>query len=365
MKIDRIETYTSEDTTLSFVKVLCGDGSWGMGQIAPYNADISALVLHRQVAHTYLGKDPDDYAILAQRAVDANLKFPWSYVCRAVGGIDTAVWDLIGRRSGKSVCELLGGNCRSFAAYGSSMSRAITPAEEAKRLCDLKDRYGYAAFKIRVGKAAGHDEDQWPGRTDALVPEVRRALGDDTRLLVDGNSCYTPPRAIEVGRMLQDHGVCHFEEPCPYWELEWTAQVARALELDVTGGEQDVDLAQWRRMIEMAAIDIVQPDICYIGGLSRALEVAEMAEKAGMKCIPHSANLSLVTVFSLHMMAAIQNAGKYIEYSIEHTPWTENLFWPKLEVIDGKVNVPDGPGWGVEINPEWLEKAAIQVSSLE
>ena len=89
------------------------------------------------------------------------------------------------------------------------------------------------------------------------------------------------------------------------------------------------------------------------------------AEKAGMKCIPHSANLSLVTVFSLHMMAAIQNPGKYIEYSIEHTPWTENLFWPKLEVIDGKVNVPDGPGWGVEINPEWLEKAAIQVSSLE
>lgn len=86
--------------------------------------------------------------------------------------------------------------------------------------------------------------------------------------------------------MLEQYGVCHYEEPCPYPQLEWTKQVADALELPVTGGEQDTDLAQFQRMISMHAVDIVQPDICYIGGLSRALKVARMAEAAGMTCTP-------------------------------------------------------------------------------
>ena len=102
--------------------------------------------------------------------------------------------------------------------------------------------------------------------------------------------------------MLEDNGVCHFEEPCPYWELEWTAEVAAALDVPVAGGEQDVDLAQWQRMIAMPAVDIVQHDICYVGALTRALRVAAMADEAGLPCVPHSANRSMVTVFTLHML---------------------------------------------------------------
>ena len=121
--------------------------------------------------------------------------------------------------------------------------------------------------------------------------------------------------------MLEDNGVCHFEEPCPYWELDWIAEATAALELDVTGGEQDCWLPTWRRMIEIDAVDIVQPDICYIGGIERTLRVVEMARAKGKLCIPHSANLSLVTIFSLHLMGAIQNTGNYIEFSIEPTTW--------------------------------------------
>jgi L-alanine-DL-glutamate epimerase-like enolase superfamily enzyme len=195
---------------------------------------------------------------------------------------------------------------------------------------------------------------------------VRRAIGDDTRLLVDANSCYTPARAIEVGRnVLEPSGVCHLEEPCPYWELEWTAEVAEALEVPVAGGEQDNDLAQWRRMIAMRAVDIVQPDVCYIGGLTRALRVAKMADEAGMPCVPHSANRSMVTVFTLHMLAAIPNAGPHLEFSIEPSEWTEELFSPPLEAEDGKVPIPDGPGWGVEISQQWLVRAERQISEKE
>jgi L-alanine-DL-glutamate epimerase-like enolase superfamily enzyme len=165
--------------------------------------------------------------------------------------------------------------------------------------------------------------------------------------------------------MLEAYQVGHFEEPCPYWELEWTAEVARTLAVPVAGGEQDYDLNQWRRIIGMPAVDIVQPDIGYIGGLSRALRVAKLAQQAGLVCVPHSANLALVVVFSLHMMGAIPNAGPHVEFTIEQGHWWEGLFTPALEVRDGKVAIPDGPGWGIKIQPAWLEKAEYQRSSLD
>jgi L-alanine-DL-glutamate epimerase-like enolase superfamily enzyme len=242
------------------------------------------------------------------------------------------------------------------------MRRDIQPQDEGERLSRLRDAKGFGGFKIKIGKVCGHDQDQWPGRTEALIPAVRKAIGGDVHLLADANSCYSPPRAIEVGRMLEQNGVRHFEEPCPYWELEWTAQVAAALDMDVSGGEQDTDLAQWARMVGMKAVDIVQPDICYVGGLSRALRVAALGAQAGLSCVPHSANLSLVSVFTVHMLAAIANAGPHMEFSVEPNDWLRELYSPFLEVVEGKVKVPGGPGWGVEINPHWLAAAARGVS---
>ena len=360
MIIQRLETFTRGH--LSFVRVRTDDGSEGIGQMSTYNADISAQVFHRQIVPHALGADALDTESLVDHIIEATYKFPGSYVCRALTGLDTALWDMRGKLEGKSVCELLGGQPRSLIPYGSSMRRDITPEDEAERLARLRDAFGYRAFKIRVGRVAGHDEDQWPGRTGALVPTVRKSIGDDVDLKVDANSCYTPAKAIEVGHMLEEYGVSHFEEPCPYWELEWTAEVTRTLKVPVAGGEQDYDLQQWRRIARMHAVDIAQPDVCYVGGLTRALRVAAMADKAGMPCVPHSANRSLVTVFTLHMLAAIPNAGPHFELSIEDTPWTDGLFSPPLVVHDGQVQVPHRPGWGVEINPDWLATAERQVS---
>ncbi len=365
MRIKAIETYSNRDVAV--VRVRADDGNEGWGQLAPYNADLSAAVLHRQVAPHALGADALDIGGLITSIPEREHKFPGSYLFRALGGLDTALWDLRGRAENLSVCELLGGQPRAIRAYASSMRRDISPDQEARRFAELRERDGFSAFKFRIGSEVGHNEDEWPGRTEAIVPAVREALGDEVDLLVDANSCYTPDHAIEVGRFLQDHGVVHFEEPCPYWELEWTAEVAEALDMDVTGGEQDCELPTWRRMIAMHAVDVVQPDVCYVGGLSRALAVAQMAEGADIPCMPHSANLTLVTVFTLHLLAAIPNAGPYLEYSIEpdeYYPWQTGLFSPALAVEDGCVSVPDGPGWGVEISPSWLERAERVVSEV-
>jgi L-alanine-DL-glutamate epimerase-like enolase superfamily enzyme len=366
MKIASLETFANQ--FVCFVRLTTDSGAVGWGQTSTYNADITAAVFHRQVAPWTLGADALDIEALITRVEEREHKFPGSYRCRALAGLDTALWDLRGKLAGKPVVELLGGKPRRLRAYASSMRRDISPADEARRLVQLRDELGFDAFKWRVAAECGHDIDEWPGRTEAIVPQVARALGDGVAKLVDANSGYSPRRAIEVGRLLETEGISHFEEPCPYWKLAETKQVTDALALDVTGGEQDWDLATWERMIEMRAVDIVQPDIMYMGGLSRTLAVVQRAAAAGLPCTPHSANLSLVTVCTMHLLGAIANAGKYLELSIEgadYYPWQQGLFREDpYQVRDGHVTIPAAPGWGVEINPGWLDAAEHRVSRL-
>jgi L-alanine-DL-glutamate epimerase-like enolase superfamily enzyme len=366
MKIKRLETFSNQ--YVGFVRVTTEDGSEGWGQVSNYNADITCQIFHRQVARHALGADALDIETLTDTIPEREHKFPGSYLMRALTGLDTALWDLRGKLEQKSVCELLGGTPRPFPVYASSMKRGeITPKEEAARFIKLRDQHGYDSFKFRVGKECGHDQDEWPGRTDEIVPLIRKTLGPGVRLLVDGNSAYTPKKAIEVGRMLEDNGVIHFEEPCPYWEYHWTKEVTETLKLDVTGGEQDCDLTLWSLAIDMRAVDVVQPDVCYMGGINRTLKVAKMAKAAGLPVTPHAANQSMVTVFTLHLMGALENAGPYVEFSIEgedYYPWDRNLYEPALIARDGKVQIPDGPGWGVEISKDWLDKAQYQKSEV-
>jgi L-alanine-DL-glutamate epimerase-like enolase superfamily enzyme len=366
MRIVGVETFGNADVAL--VRVRTDEGAEGWGQVAPYNADITVQVLHRQVAPHALGREVEDQDSLVDEIPEREHKFPGSYLHRALAGLDTALWDLRGKLEGKGVCELLGASARAFPAYASSMRRDIGPDEEAERLVGLREAHGFDAFKVRIGKEVGRDEDEWPGRTEAVVEVVRSVLGDDAALLVDANSCYTPARAIQVGRMLEQHGVTHFEEPCPYWELEWTREVTAALDLDVAGGEQDWDLGVWQRTTAMRAVDVVQPDVCYVGGLTRALRVAALADAAGLPCTPHAANHSLMLVFTLHLLASISNAGRYLEFSIEPDtdyPWQVEMYEPRPEVVDGVVPVPAGPGWGVEISPDWLARSEHRITGFE
>jgi L-alanine-DL-glutamate epimerase-like enolase superfamily enzyme len=139
--------------------------------------------------------------------------------------------------------------------------------------------------------------------------------------------------------------------------------VTDATTVPVTGGEQDNDMAQWKRMIAMRAVNVVQPDIAYIGGISRALQVARWADDAGLICTPHAANRTMIPVFTAHLLASIPNGGPFMEFSIEpETSFTDGLFTEPLQIRDGKLPMSAEPGWGVTIHPEWLEKAEYQVS---
>ena len=366
MKIKKLETFCNE--FVGFVRATTDTGHQGWGQVSTYNADITCEIFHRQIARHALGTDALDFADTLAIIGEREHKYPGSYLRRAMTGLDTALLDLRGKLEGKPVTVLLGGTPGKLRAYASSMKRDITSKDEARRLCKLRDEKGFDAFKWRVGSECGRDRDEWPGRTEEIIPTVSRALGDGVAKLVDANSCYTPKRAIEVGRLLEAEGIGHFEEPCPYWEFAWTKEVTDALSIDVTGGEQDCEYTAWETMIGMRAVDVVQPDVMYMGGMLRTMHVAKMAEKVGLPVTPHAANLSLVTMCTMHLLRAIPNAGKYLEFSIEEAdyyPWQYDIFLGEPSRIeDGKATVTDAPGWGVEINPAWLDKAQYKVSEV-
>ena len=201
MKIAKLETFTNR--YVGFVRVTADTGDTGWGQVSTYHSDITCQVFHRQVAPYVLGQPAYDFDDLLDRITEREHKFPGSYLRRAMTGLDTALWDLRGRVEGKPVASLIGGSPGKIRAYASSMKRDITPEDEAARFLKLRDQFGFDAFKWRVGAEVGRDQDEWPGRTEAVIPVVSKALGGGVDKLVDGNSCYSPARAIEVGRMLE------------------------------------------------------------------------------------------------------------------------------------------------------------------
>jgi len=366
MKIKKLETFTKP--YVSFLKTTLEDGSQGFGQMSTYHADITAQIFHKQVAPWVLDKSWEDFNDIENLVLEKEHKFPGSYLLRAIAGLDTSLWDLKGKLEDQSVTELIGGTIGPLNVYGSSMKRDISAIDEAERFKKLFQEKGINAFKFRIGAECGRGLDEWEGRTEDIVKTINKSLDSSIIKLVDANSCYSATQAIEIGKLLEDHNVTHFEEPCPYWEPEQTKEVTDALTIDVTGGEQDCDIRIWKDMVERKIVNIYQPDVMYLGGLTRTLQVAKIIEEGGYVCTPHAANLSLVTMCTMHLLKAIPNAGPYLELSIEgedYYPWQQDLFLDNpFKIENGCVTVTDKPGWGIDINPEWLNNSDYQVSDI-
>ena len=390
MKIVSIETYSMPQ--LCFVEVTMDNGLRGLGMTAPFAADITAMVMHRQIAPLAVGKelpvgsDKNEVEAYAQKIAKDPLmpgspgalcesialgcyKHMGSHIFRTLSGLDTALWDALGKAAGRPVYALLGGTRRPVAVYGSSMDRDMEE-EEAARMKALYEQ-GYGAFKLHCAHPNGNNVDTRPGRTERVVKLVREAIGS-AELYVDVNGNYSPEYAIAKIPFLKEHGVSILEEPCRYWELDETRQVhdaAKKMGMLIAGGEQDYMMPQWRGYCGVSAessvlpaVDVVQPDICYIGGLSRALVVAQMSASKGLKTTPHCANRSMLPVFTSHYLCIAKNSFPFMEYSIENEPWTDNVVLDLPAAQNGKLTPSEKPGWGVSINPDWLKKSVYQIT---
>jgi len=331
----------------SIVRVRSKDGAEGVA-LTNGREQYVYPILKKLVIPYFIGKDARDLEehLWEVYRFRSNYKLQGLAFWCCVAWVEFAILDMIGTVTGKSIGELCGGVIRrNVDFYVASGRRDSTPEEEVEYLAGLIEETGAKAVKFRVGGRMSKNADSMEGRTERLIPLARQKLGDKIALHADANSSYDPPKAIEVGRMLEDIAAVYFEEPCPFDHLEDTKVVTDTLTIPVAGGEQEFSQRRFRWMIYNRGVDIVQPDLHYYGGLIRSTHVARMAALAGMPTTVHISG-GFGFIYMLHFASFTPDIGLYQEYkrNIErYADW----FDPPLKINDGAITVPRGPGVGI------------------
>ncbi len=242
--------------------------------------------------------------------------------------------------------------------YRANNYRGLSAEESVERIVALHREENSRAVKIKLGGRMDLPEVP-PGRSEKLIPLVRKALGDDVTIYSDANGSYDVAEAVRIGRMLEEIGAAFFEEPCPFDWLWETKEIADALAIPIAGGEQESSMRRFRWMIANDAVQVVQPDLLYFGGLIRSIKVARMAEAAGIPCTPHMSGAGLGSLYVVHYASVVPNPGPHQEYkgANEDIPFESTSVM--LEARNGAVSVPTGPGLGVRLDAAWIEASRV------
>ena len=345
------------DGDYPFVWVHTDDGITGIGECFRRQPEVTKTLVDQVLAPAIVGKDPLDTQVRFRDMMRAGsaVEMGGAIFC-TIAGLDIALWDIKGKAFGVPIHKLLGGKIRDdVPVYASSMRRDLTPIEEGRRAASFVEQ-GYSGYKLHsaVPGAIDHPADQ----TIATVTEVRAAVGDDIDILVDVNGAFSVHHAVEIGKALEDLGVFHFEEPRPAHDLEGLSQIADALTIPIASGEMIYTHHQYRDLILRGRVDIIQPDIVKVPGFTELQRIDTLASAFDIPITVHNTQPILSTVAHLHFCAASAMVPYSQEYNIE--PITIRDEWPilkqPLEVVDGHIAAPDGPGLGVELDDDMVRR---------
>lgn len=315
-------------------------------------------IFQQRVAPQFIGKDMRAYERHLEDAFIAESNYKWQglalWICFARA--ELAILDLIGQKTGQPVHALLGGAVRgSVGVYYANSNRSNSAQWVVDRLKRNVDASGAKAVKFKVGARMRTTPDS-DARDRELIPLMREAFGPDKVIYADSNSSYTVEEAVYFGRMMEAHAYGFFEEPVRWDDMEGTRQVAESLTIPIAGGEQESSVYRFEWQIANRALQIVQPDLMYYGGMVRAMRVARMAEAAGIQCVPHISGHGLGQLTVTHFACMIPNTTDYQEYKgdPDEVPYELIAEGGRLKAIDGRLALPKGPGLGVRFDPNWL-----------
>jgi len=324
---------------------------------------VARSFIDTQFAQRIIGRDPFDVEViwedLYNRIKDYGAK---GMAIAAMSGIDIALWDIIGKMTGKPVHKLIGGAFRdTVTAYATGlyfidMDRLI---EEAVEEAQAYAQDGFSAIKMKIGLGS-------PKLDLARVEAVRKAIGDDIRLMVDANHCFTVPAAIRLGRELEKLDVEWFEEPISPEDIDGYVQVTQALDMAVAGGENEYTRWGFRDIVSRKAMDIIQPDLCAAGGFSECKKIAAMATAHGVECVPHAWGSVIGVAATLHFIAALPDQPPsfrpmpvLFEFEQCENPFRDHLATEPILLVNGSVPIPTKPGLGIDIDRRVLKKYAV------
>ncbi len=358
--------------TAHLVEVETDEGVTGWGEcFGPGNIALAnKAIVERVIAPMILGADPLDRDVLWHKAYNLMRDHGQKGMpLQALSGVDIALWDIAGQVAGLPIHKLIGGAHRDrVPVYGYGMMLQREPvddlvarfAEEAAAIREM----GFVAAKMKVGLSPADDI--------RLAEAVRRGVGEAYPFMVDANHCYTTPDAFHVGRALEELGAYWFEEPVAPEDHDGYADLRAGLTVNIAGGEAEYNRWGWRALLERRGLDIAQPEVCALGGISEYLRVLALCHAHFTPVVNHVWGSGIAVAANLQLLAAMpplpgamHPREPWLEFDTTENRFRDDLLTEPLNIqaqvreSGGSVPVPDGPGLGVTPDRDFVEAHRI------
>ncbi|MBT8152770.1 mandelate racemase/muconate lactonizing enzyme family protein [Epibacterium ulvae] len=334
---------------------------FGAGTIALANKAIVEKVIQPMV----LGMDPMDRDVIWHKVYNLMRDHGQKGMpMQSLSGVDIALWDIAGKVSGLPLNKLIGGKYRdTVQAYGYGMM--LRPESADSLVARFEDEaaaikaMGFKATKMKVGLGPKDDV--------RLIEAVRKGVGDDFRFMVDANHAYTTHDAFYVGRAMEEFDPYWFEEPIAPEDYEGYRELRQGLNVNISGGEIEFNRWGWRALLEARGLDIAQPEVCALGGISEYLRVLALCHAHFTPVVNHVWGSAVAVATNLHLLAAMPPlpGGLFpwepmLEFDTTDNKFRDDLLTEPLDIQgqvaknDGLVAIPDGPGLGITPDRDFI-----------
>jgi L-alanine-DL-glutamate epimerase-like enolase superfamily enzyme len=362
LRVGEIDTGRADGTQDAFlVRIHTDEGIVGIGEAdtSPYVARTmiempSSHSIARGLGELLVGQNPLEIERLWQELFHGSDHYGRAGAAlHAISAVDMALWDLAGKAAGRPVAELMGGaRVAELPVYASEVMPDT--AGEVRAIAGRAVSDGYSALKLGWGPL-GQDLD----RDEELVRAARGVLGPDRSLMIDGGRAYTVKRALELLRRVEDVGLYWLEEPLQPDDYDGYRRLSDAAEVRIAAGEADAGIRAYRELVERAHLDVLQPDIARCGGFSVARQIADLVRRRSVEVVPHCFSTGVLVAASLHFAATLDRPT-LSEYSVASSPLVNGLLTEPFVLRQGRLAVPTGPGLGVEVSEEVVERMRVR-----
>ena len=364
----------NEPAIIESVELLNYKRSWlcrvrikgGAEGIAVSNAqqmEVLYPIFAKRIAPYFIGKDARDIENLLEEVTvyESNYKATGLAIFVPMATLEFAILDMFGKMANRSIGLLISDKIYnpSINVYQANGERYISAEETIEHIQRDVAISKAKAIKFKLGGRMSHPETP-VGRSEKLIPLVRKTFGDKMVISADANGSYTADEAIPIGKLMQDYNYAFYEEPVPFDWYDDLKRVADALKIPMALGEQEPSTHNFRWVLGNNAVGIVQQDMFYFGGMVRCMRVARMAGALGKVCIPHISSTGLGYLYMMHFVSAIPNSGEYHEFKEFNNDLPYTCATSTLRSDDnGVIKVPTGPGLGVTIDPAYIAKHTV------
>ena len=362
LRRDRVDTGRADGTQdACLVRVHTDEGLTGIGEAetSPYLARTmiempSSHSIARGLRELLVGENPLEIDRLWQLMFMGTYHYGRAGVAlHVMSAIDMALWDLAGQAAGRPICELLGSaRLAEVPVYASEVMPET--ADEVRRIAERAVADGYTALKLGwgpLGRDLDHDEE--------LARAAREVIGPERDLMLDGGMAYTVKRAAELVRRLEDVGLYWLEEPLAADDFDGYRRLSDSVPVRIAAGEADAGIKPYRALVQRGHVDVLQPDVARCGGFTIARQIAALHRETGVEVVPHCFSTGVLVAASLHFVATLDRPT-YSEFSVADSPLVNGILAEPFRLRDGRLAVPAGPGLGVELDWDAVERLRVR-----